>query len=122
MKNMNLIIFGLTCFFASIKASALGYNCRNEDPHIIAELFKSQNLNALEGMVIVGFVHGTITCPGNRVSGEHRIECTGEYRLSSKAESFRAFLELRTNHIAKLSLPMPSVKDERNVLVTCFRN
>jgi len=122
MKSMSLFILGLTCFFVSAKASALGFNCRNEDPHIIAELFNNQNLNALEGTVIVGFVHGTIKCPRHRVSGEHGIKCSGEYQLASKVELFRAFLELRTNYIATLSLPMPSMENQENVPVTCLQN
>lgn len=77
--------------FFSANANTFEFNCRNENPHIIGKLLISLNTGALEGTVIVGFVRGRIDCPLIRVT-THAIECSGQYRLPGRLESFRAIL------------------------------
>lgn len=101
--------------------NAIGFDCRNEDPHVIASLLYNQNTKQLEGSVIVGFVHGTLVCPLKSGNKGRDIECFGKYRLPSE-DSFVAKLELsRTNQMAKLYLQLPSIETRSDLPVICFK-
>ena len=121
MKNILALstLFLLTSL-TSAQAMANEFNCRNEDPHIIASLeIKPENPRIIRGNVVVGFVHGVLACPldAQRSSG---FACIGQYRTRG-VEEFKAELVLRTNQMATLNLQLPRISGGQTVAVTCFQ-
>ncbi len=121
MKNtLALSASFLLTILTSAQAMAMEFNCRNEDPHIIASLeLQSGNPKVVAGNVVVGFMHGVLACPLDaRVSSS--LACRGQYR-TPEMEEFHAELVLRTNKIAILHLQLPRTSGGQTIAVTCFQ-